>query len=305
MLAPVAESDFGEGALTALGIRAAEGFEAFCAELAEASGEDPGFRATGTLIVARDADDAAVLERLLAFRRVGRPAGGATAAEPGAPRRAGARADRAPRARRARRPLGRPAQARGRADDRRGARRRRSSASGARRRGDRRAIGSRACGSASGEVVEAPRVVLAGGAWSGQVDVPDPVPVRPVKGQIMRLHDPRGPGLVDRTIRTPQGGYMVSRGDGALRARRDRRGARLRHRADRRRRVRARARPLRGDPRRARARARRARRRPAPGSPDNVPSIGPGALEGLVWATGHYRNGILLAHLTPSSSPAR
>ncbi len=69
MLAPVAESDFGEGALTALGIRAAEGFEAFCAELAEASGEDPGFRATGTLIVARDADDAAVLERLLAFRR--------------------------------------------------------------------------------------------------------------------------------------------------------------------------------------------------------------------------------------------
>jgi glycine oxidase len=35
-----------------------------------------------------------------------------------------------------------------------------------------------------------------------------------------------------------------------------------------------------------------------PGSPDNVPSIGPGALAGLVWATGHYRNGILLAHLT-------
>jgi glycine oxidase len=69
MLAPVAESDFGEGALTALGIRAAEGFEAFCSDLAEASGEDPGFRATGTLIVARDADDAAVLERLLAFRR--------------------------------------------------------------------------------------------------------------------------------------------------------------------------------------------------------------------------------------------
>src|SRR4051812_15300269 len=69
MLAPVAESDFGEGALTALGIRAAEGFEAYCAELAEATGEDPGFRATGTLIVARDRDDAEVLERLLAFRQ--------------------------------------------------------------------------------------------------------------------------------------------------------------------------------------------------------------------------------------------
>ena len=35
-----------------------------------------------------------------------------------------------------------------------------------------------------------------------------------------------------------------------------------------------------------------------PGSPDNAPLIGPGALEGLVWATGHHRNGILLAPLT-------
>jgi glycine oxidase len=35
-----------------------------------------------------------------------------------------------------------------------------------------------------------------------------------------------------------------------------------------------------------------------PGTPDNAPVIGRGALEGLVWATGHYRNGILLAPLT-------
>jgi glycine oxidase len=35
-----------------------------------------------------------------------------------------------------------------------------------------------------------------------------------------------------------------------------------------------------------------------PGTPDNGPAIGPGALEGLIWATGHYRNGILLAPLT-------
>ncbi len=35
-----------------------------------------------------------------------------------------------------------------------------------------------------------------------------------------------------------------------------------------------------------------------PGTPDNVPVIGPGALEGLMWATGHHRNGILLAPLT-------
>ena len=31
-----------------------------------------------------------------------------------------------------------------------------------------------------------------------------------------------------------------------------------------------------------------------PATPDNLPAIGRGALDGLVWATGHYRNGILL-----------
>jgi glycine oxidase len=35
-----------------------------------------------------------------------------------------------------------------------------------------------------------------------------------------------------------------------------------------------------------------------PGTPDNLPAIGPAALEGLWWATGHYRNGILLTPLT-------
>src|SRR5215217_5491394 len=35
-----------------------------------------------------------------------------------------------------------------------------------------------------------------------------------------------------------------------------------------------------------------------PATPDNLPAIGPGALEGLIWATGHYRNGILLTPVT-------
>src|SRR4029077_4942139 len=34
-----------------------------------------------------------------------------------------------------------------------------------------------------------------------------------------------------------------------------------------------------------------------PGTPDNLPLIGPGAIDGLVLATGHFRNGILLAPL--------
>jgi glycine oxidase len=37
-----------------------------------------------------------------------------------------------------------------------------------------------------------------------------------------------------------------------------------------------------------------------PGSPDNAPMIGLGAIDGLLVATGHYRNGILLAPITAS-----
>jgi glycine oxidase len=35
-----------------------------------------------------------------------------------------------------------------------------------------------------------------------------------------------------------------------------------------------------------------------PGSPDNLPLIGPSLTEGLILACGHYRNGILLAPVT-------
>ena len=35
-----------------------------------------------------------------------------------------------------------------------------------------------------------------------------------------------------------------------------------------------------------------------PATPDNAPAIGPGSIDGLHWATGHYRHGILLAPIT-------
>jgi len=36
-----------------------------------------------------------------------------------------------------------------------------------------------------------------------------------------------------------------------------------------------------------------------PATPDNVPLVGPDRdLDGLIWATGHWRNGVLLAPLT-------
>src|SRR6201991_531212 len=63
MLAPVSEVDFGEGAQLQLGLESARRYSAFAAEL-----EDPGYRAVGTLVVARDRDEAEALDRLAAFR---------------------------------------------------------------------------------------------------------------------------------------------------------------------------------------------------------------------------------------------
>ena len=63
MLAPVAEADFGERALLELGLRSAKLYEDFCGELG-----DTGLRSSGTLVVARDADEAEALDRLIAFR---------------------------------------------------------------------------------------------------------------------------------------------------------------------------------------------------------------------------------------------
>ena len=121
------------------------------------------------------------------------------------------------------------------------------------------------------------------------------VPVRPVKGQILRLRDPAGPGLLTRVVRF-EGGYLLPRGDGryVLGATVEERGFELH--PDRRGRVRAAARrPRAGARRDASSRSRRSRVGLRPGTPDNAPLIGRGALEGLIWATGHHRNGILLA----------
>jgi glycine oxidase len=38
-----------------------------------------------------------------------------------------------------------------------------------------------------------------------------------------------------------------------------------------------------------------------PGTPDNMPVVGPGSLDGLILATGHFRNGILLAPLAAAA----
>jgi glycine oxidase len=298
MLAPVTEAQFGEDALLELNLRGARGFDGFCAELGQASGEDPGLRETGTLAVARDRDDAEVLERLLAFRReLGleverlRPSQ-ARRLEPAL----------APTVRLALDVPGdhsvdprRMVAALAAAFERAG---------GTLRRGARvAALDSEGVRLAGGEVVRAEQVVLATGA--AQVDLPDEVrvPVRPVKGQTLRLRDPRGAGLVDRTIRGIDA-YLVPRADGeyVLGATMEEQGFDTA--------------PTAGGvyellrdmsevvPGVLELEITELLAGLRPATPDNLPAIGPGVRDGLVWATGHYRNGIVLAPVTADAVAA-
>jgi glycine oxidase len=123
------------------------------------------------------------------------------------------------------------------------------------------------------------------------------VPVRPVKGQILRLRDPAGPGLLQRVVRF-EGGYLVPRGDGryVLGATVEERGFEEHATAGGVYELLREAHEL--LPGVSELRIEELCVGLRPGTPDNVPVIGPGALEGLTWATGHHRNGILLAPLT-------
>jgi glycine oxidase len=68
MLAPVTEAQFGESALTALLLEGADRWPAFARTLESASGRSIGYETTGTLTVALDASDRASLDDLLAYQ---------------------------------------------------------------------------------------------------------------------------------------------------------------------------------------------------------------------------------------------
>ncbi len=148
--------------------------------------------------------------------------------------------------------------------------------------------------------MRAGQVVVAAGAWVEQIGglpADARVPVRPVKGQLLRLRDPAGPGLLGRVVRF-EGGYLVPRADGryVLGATMEERGFDLH--------------PTVGGvyellrdahelvPGVSELEIEELCVGLRPGTPDNAPAIGPGSLEGLMWAAGHHRNGILLAPLT-------
>jgi glycine oxidase len=297
MLAPVAEAEFGEAELLELGLRSARAYESFCAELAEASGRDPGLRETGTLVVARDADEAQALERLLAFRR-------SLGLEVERLRPSQARRVEPALAPSIRLALDSPGDhsidprrlvaALADAVERAGGEVRRARVAAVLSSGGR-VTGVELEG---GEAIGADAVVVAAGVHAGAIEgIPDPVPVRPVKGQVLRLRDPRGPGLAERTIRSEQA-YLVPRGDGryVLGATMEDRGFDTA--------------PTAGGvyelvrdmsevvPGVLELEIEELEAGLRPATPDNLPAIGRGSLDGLVWATGHHRNGILLTPVT-------
>ncbi|GIH97191.1 FAD-dependent oxidoreductase [Planobispora siamensis] len=318
MLAPVSEVTYTEEPLLRLGLASLARWPAFAAELAADSGHDLDYRAEGTLDVAFGADDLAALDELAAFMgKLGLPFERLTGREC-----------------RRLEPMLAPAVRGGLlapgdawVDPRRVTRALLSAlerldvtmiharAAGLEHSGEavtgvRLAPGSPASGPASGSpgadpagrVVPARRVILAAGAWSGVLEGLPPralPPVRPVKGQIMRLRSPEP--ILRRCVRGVVHGssvYLVPRGDGELvvGATQEELGFDTRVTAGGLWELLRDAREL--VPGVTELEVADVVAGLRPGTPDNLPLVGPASPPGLSMATGHHRGGVLLAPLT-------
>jgi glycine oxidase len=301
MLAPISETLATELPLMRLGMASVELYPDLVAELAGATGMDTGYLRCGTLLAARDGDEAEALARELTLREsLGLAAHRLRASEarrlePGlAPTLRLALDvpdDHAIDPRQLTAALARALVGAG------GELRVAAPVAEIVRQGER-VTGVRLA--ESGEEIAAEHVVIAAGVWANEIGgLPKEaiVPIHPVKGQILRLHDPSGPGLLTRVVRFT-GGYLVPRGDGRYVV-----GATMEER---------------GFDRTVTAGAVFELLRDAselvpsvtelvidelsaglrPATPDNLPAIGAGALPGLHWAAGHFRHGVLLAPIT-------
>ena len=299
MLAPVGELTFGEPELLELTLVASELYPGFVAELERQSGVETGYATSGALHVALDRDEAAQLRRVhdlqrsLGLAAEWLPPAACRELEPGlTPSLAG----------------GVHAAGEGSIDPRAltAALLAALGEEGVEVRAGEEVVdalleGERIGGvrTASGLELRAGAVVLACGAWSGRAEWLPPAarpPVRPVKGQILELRAADGAAACGRILASERV-YLVPRPDGRLIA-----GATVEeqgfdtavtaggvHEL-----LREAYRLL---PEVAEMELVEAMAGLRPGTPDNLPLVGPGALEGLVLATGHYRNGILLAPL--------
>lgn len=299
MLAPVTEVHYGEEELLRLNIASAASYESFIAELESETGIDAGYRRCGTLMVARDADDNAELDDLFGFQqklgleverlrskeiRALEPGlapsvrGGILAPEdhqvdPGALvvslRTACVRVGV------------------GFVDE---------MARTIEVEGDRVS----AVVTGSGKRLPTGTTVLAAGAHSALVEglPPEAIPaIRPVKGQLVHLAATGPFGVTDRNIRGLEV-YVVARLSGKVivGATVEELGFDTTVTAGAVHELLRRAYEL--LPGVTELRFVRGLAGLRPGTPDNAPLLGPGALEALVIATGHYRNGVLLAPIT-------
>ncbi|HVY96189.1 MAG TPA: FAD-dependent oxidoreductase [Solirubrobacterales bacterium] len=338
MLAPVGELTFGEPELLELTLASARLYPDFVAELEAASGVETGYRRQGALHVALDRDEAAQLRRVHDLQRsLGLEAewlpprrcrelepgltpsfhGGVFAAgEASVDPRALTRALLAGLAGVGAEVMVGCEVSEGVFEGERlaGVRLRRTAAdrdaaSGSRAGAERaRANGAGAAEQASAyvtvasaeEELRAGAVVLCTGAWSGQAEwLPEEArpPVRPVKGQVLELRARDGAAPCERIVASERV-YLVPRPDGRLVV-----GATSEEQGFD-------TTVLAGGVHELLREAYRVLPDVAemellgtiaglrPGTPDNLPLIGAGGIDGLYLATGHYRNGILLAPLT-------
>lgn len=298
MLAPVTEVHYGEEDLLRLNLKAAQHYPGFVAELEEASGTSVGYRQSGTLAVAFDDDDKAALDELHRYQStLGLASTSLTAREcrelepflaTGV--RGGLLVDGDHQVDN-RKLIG----ALQTACQRAGVRFSNSSARTIVVEGDQ-VVGA--------DSVRATHTVLAAGCWSADISgLPKHArpPVRPVKGQIVRLQDNPERPILSRNVRAFVRGrpiYLVPRAGGEIvvGATSEEKGfdtcVTVEGAGD----LLADAREL--VPRVSEIELVQVTVGLRPGSPDNAPMIGAGALPGLVVATGHYRNGILLAPVT-------
>ena len=310
MLAPVTEARLGEEPLLALNRASWARWPAFAAEVADVAGRPVGYRADGTLVVALDADDRAALDELAARHRLmglevsPLRSREARAVEPGlSPGIRGgllAASERSvdpealvPALRDAATAAGVTLLA--------------AEVERITTAPDGRVTG---VALASGETLAAGTTVLAAGCRSasipGLADEARP-PVRPVKGQILTLRQPPGDPLVGRTLRGLVRGssiYLVPRDDGRVAV-----GATVEERGWDGRPTAGGAYELLRDalalvPGLDDAELVAVRTGLRPGSPDDLPMVGPGGAAGLVVATGHHRNGILLTPVTAEAVAA-
>ena len=310
MLTPIAEAAYAEREIFNLGAESLRRYPAFIAELHEATGLPTGYRQTGTLQVAYDSDDLAALEEMRYLQEsFGVQLHQLTAREC---REAEPMLDPSIRG-------GLLASDDGSVDPRQLATALQVAAERAGARLIRHVVAEVTCADgrvngvqlAGDSLLAATWVVLAAGWQSaGIAGLPPGVapPVRPVKGQIIRLRAGRAttsaglpPGLLQRTVRGSVRGssvYLVPRDSGELviGATQEELGADTRVTAGGVWQLLRDARTL--VPGITELELVDVVAGLRPGTPDNAPVLGPSELPGLILATGHFRAGVLLTPVT-------